>query len=577
MKKISVLLIFVMLFMQMTVFAQTSPIQVSIEQVGEAMHVTAIVPSASGNPERMTIQVFDAQNNILHMRETSNCEETAEGYKYTFSPFRFRNGTPTGTYTFIVGGGGLTRASVHGEYTSMRDLVEAMKKIDEAQTVSDLTAALITHPYGKNAGLTVDQYATFDDFWKTKVNDPIVQKDYGTALLSDDDYTGFLEARDILEEDFNEFVDLALICGAGTTEETAAALLANKEGNLNHSEFVARLSNMNYVADRMKERNYTDVNFYDDSKDVIQTFFDGAVVTAVLNQLDWGFVCDALTYYEQQGLFVLDRTNLDLLEDVSEAYTELKYANITDYTLIPGKFAEIIQSLYRQQQAGNNNNQSSNIFGGGGGVIGGSGSSTPSKPEQEQKPNEEVIKPVEPDKVNVFSDISEYVWAEDAILELAKRGIINGVGDGKFMPGASIKREEAVKMVVEAFELTGDAKTSFNDVTEESWFGEFVSVAVANGIISGIGENEFGAGINITRQDMAVLVYRALELKKSELPNTEKDFEDADNISDYAKSAVNTLKAMGILKGYDDGTFAPKSYMSRAEFACMMYSVIELF
>ena len=48
----------------------------------------------------------------------------------------------------------------------------------------------------------------------------------------------------------------------------------------------------------------------------------------------------------------------------------------------------------------------------------------------------------------------------------------------------------------------------------------------SDGIISGIDENEFGAGTNITRQDMAVLVYRALELKKSELPNTEKDFEE---------------------------------------------------
>jgi len=176
-----------------------------------------------------------------------------------------------------------------------------------------------------------------------------------------------------------------------------------------------------------------------------------------------------------------------------------------------------------------------------------------------------------------FSDITNYGWAKESINGLYKRGIINGFGDGKFYPQNNVKREEFVKMLVEYLELDKEAKSTFKDVSYDAWYSEYVQAAVSNGIVNGISESEFGSGLNITRQDIAVMCYNAMK-KHIDTLGAEKNlsaFKDAQEISNYAKEAVKVLGSMGVLNGNENGEFLPKNNATRAEAAKILYMMIK--
>jgi len=212
---------------------------------------------------------------------------------------------------------------------------------------------------------------------------------------------------------------------------------------------------------------------------------------------------------------------------------------------------------------------SENSGGGGGGGGGGSKSDYIQKaPVIEETP---VI------TVGKFSDLSGYEWAKDAIEELSDKGIINGVGNKSFAPSSNIKREEFAAMMVRLakIELT-DIENPFSDVAEDAWFMAELNTAFKNGIINGMGDGTFGAGRNITRQDMAVILLNLAKrygIDTNDAPKSE--FKDYSNISEYATDAVNFLASNGIVNG-TEGNMLPKRMATRAEAAKMIYEFIKV-
>ena len=92
-----------------------------------------------------------------------------------------------------------------------------------------------------------------------------------------------------------------------------------------------------------------------------------------------------------------------------------------------------------------------------------------------------------------------------------------------------------------------------------------IATAVTNGIVNGVGDGKFGVGTNITRQDMAVLIERVLNFKNIEVEKAEVEpFADAASVADYAQNAVTNMKAIGLIKGYDNN-YNPKDNLTRAE------------
>jgi len=182
-----------------------------------------------------------------------------------------------------------------------------------------------------------------------------------------------------------------------------------------------------------------------------------------------------------------------------------------------------------------------------------------------------LIPNVKTESKDIFNDIKDYEWAKTEIQYLYEKGIINGNGSGEFMPNKNVTREEFVKMLVVSANLTEQTHYEFDDVDSQSWAYPYIMKAVSAGIVKGISETSFGVGKYITREDMAVLASRIL---KSNSEETNVVFEDLNDISDYAISAVSLMNSKQIIKGYDDGSFKPKALSTRAEAAVVIYRVI---
>ena len=97
--------------------------------------------------------------------------------------------------------------------------------------------------------------------------------------------------------------------------------------------------------------------------------------------------------------------------------------------------------------------------------------------------------------------------------------------------------------------------------------------AYKNGIISGVGENTFNPSGNITRQDIAVIIYNVYK-RYANQEEEDIGFADWDNVSDYAKEAVGKLHALKILNGYGSD-FMPHGLCTRAEAVQAIYGYLQ--
>ncbi|MBO5059936.1 MAG: S-layer homology domain-containing protein [Clostridia bacterium] len=176
-----------------------------------------------------------------------------------------------------------------------------------------------------------------------------------------------------------------------------------------------------------------------------------------------------------------------------------------------------------------------------------------------------------------FTDIADYSWANEAILNLVENKIVSGYEDKTFRPANTVTREEFVKMAVCAIGAVNDgAECDFDDVTEDKWYYIYVASAVENGIISGVDERSFGVGLPVTRQDMAVIVSRCMEFigKTPAEVKEYEEFADGEIISEYARSSVKKLYTAGLINGMGDGSFAPLDRAARAQAAKVLYDAL---
>ncbi len=185
--------------------------------------------------------------------------------------------------------------------------------------------------------------------------------------------------------------------------------------------------------------------------------------------------------------------------------------------------------------------------------------------------------PIEEMPFDIYSDLEDAIWARNAIVNLSNKGIISGRGGNIFAPNETVTREEFAKMLVGAFakDAQETKELSFLDVKKNEWYYEYIQKAVASGIVTGYSETEFGIGDNITREDMAVMTYRAAGFSKTSDAEKTK-FADDNLISDYAKAAVLTMSEKGIINGKGNNLFCPKDNATRAEAAKIVYETMQL-
>lgn len=218
-------------------------------------------------------------------------------------------------------------------------------------------------------------------------------------------------------------------------------------------------------------------------------------------------------------------------------------------------FAEAIKNSGKKSSSSSSGSGSSSGFGSGGLVM----------PEL---PNSAIEGTVISEK---FADISGHEWAREAIESLYDKGVISGKGEGLFCPDDHITREEIVKMICDAVGIAKNTEANYFKDAEGKWFEGYVNAAYEKGIVSGIDAESFGAGLKATREDIMVIMARAVGTDETGAAV----FADDDEISGYAKNAVWVMSQKGIVSGYPDGSFRPKNAMTRAEAAVVIYNLLK--
>lgn len=315
------------------------------------------------------------------------------------------------------------------------------------------------------------------------------------------------------------------------------------------------------------------------SVDGFKRAFDAAVVnTRLVNAGNYLNVQSILK--ENSSLF--SNTGVDA-SNLSASAAKYINSHITDSYISIDGIADIIKAALSNADKNVNTGGST-----GGGGAGGSGNSYPKKGNNSdgisgsnvglQLPSNLLVNTPKTDnsKPNeLFSDLGGYEWAKTEIYALAEQGIINGYGDGIFKPSGDITREEFVQIIVSAFKVElGQQGAEFADVDSGRWSYGAISAAANAGIVAGVSNTEFAPLANITRQDAAVMIHRALEYKGKTINGNTLEFTDSENVADYAVNAVAALSANGVINGLDDGSFSPKALATRAQAAVMIHKVI---
>ena len=167
-----------------------------------------------------------------------------------------------------------------------------------------------------------------------------------------------------------------------------------------------------------------------------------------------------------------------------------------------------------------------------------------------------------------YTDVPENAWFAQAVEYCTAQGLMNGVSEDSFAPGGGTTRAMVVTVL---YRLSGSparaAEETFPDVAADSWYAEAVAWAAREGVTTGKADGRFAPEEAITRQDLAVFLWRSLG---SPAALGGESFRDEAEIGAYALEAVRWARSAGIMNGMGDGSFAPRKGATRAELATVL-------
>ncbi len=174
----------------------------------------------------------------------------------------------------------------------------------------------------------------------------------------------------------------------------------------------------------------------------------------------------------------------------------------------------------------------------------------------------------EPEIILPFEDVVESAWYYEGVKFMYANGLMNGVSKTEFDPMGNVTRAMMVTVLWRAAGCPkAEAAATFTDVAADAWYAEAVAWAQEEGIVLGITETEFAPERNVTREQIATILWRACGEEEVEIELT---FTDADTISAWAQDAMNWAVANGIFKGDSKGNLNPVATATRAELAAIM-------
>jgi len=208
------------------------------------------------------------------------------------------------------------------------------------------------------------------------------------------------------------------------------------------------------------------------------------------------------------------------------------------------------------------------------GTGGSYGSTGTSKPAEAQKPEES--KPVF--TAGTFKDVKKSDWFYESVEYVYENNLMQGTDNG-FEPQSTMTRAMLVTVLYRAAGQPKIAGSAFEDVKEGAWYADAVMWAKQEGIVSGVSDTHFAPDEKVSREQMAVIIYRYADYCGYDVKAEAdiKGYEDYESIADYAADAFEYAVASGLLKGKTQSTLNPADFGTRAEVATILMRFFELY
>ena len=172
-----------------------------------------------------------------------------------------------------------------------------------------------------------------------------------------------------------------------------------------------------------------------------------------------------------------------------------------------------------------------------------------------------------------FTDVEENGWYHTGVDFMVKNGFMNGVADDAFDVDGNLTRAQLVTILYRiAGEPESTATNPFADVADGQWYTNAVIWAAENGIVKGVNTTTFAPNDQITREQIATILFRYAKAEKVE--GKLAGFPDAEKVSDYAADAMAWAVEQGLINGISESDgktyLAPQETATRAQIAVIL-------
>jgi len=166
-----------------------------------------------------------------------------------------------------------------------------------------------------------------------------------------------------------------------------------------------------------------------------------------------------------------------------------------------------------------------------------------------------------------FDDVAKSAWYYKAVEYVAENGIMSGVSAREFAPNAGFSRAMLAQTL---YAMSGKpavkAESTFADVAANAWYADAVNWAAEKGYVSGVGDGKFAPDASVTREQMALILYRYAGSPDAS-GMVLREFADGDSVSAYAVDAIRWAVHEGLISGMENNTLAPQGTATRAQVA----------
>ena len=558
-------LLFILAFICLSFSAQAAEaIDVNIRGNGTEITVSGTVASDSKVSVFVSKTVKATEYRDVVFADEVMCDKAGDFSVVFNMPDKFiQDYDATGSYTVYIAAEGFEKRSEPLEYVSLKNQNNLLKTLNEKKTSAEIKALLLADANEnsfKSMGINIDSYKKHTE----------LQNDIAEIVFNSKPYASISD----LKTKYNDAFATALINNATSVNELSAEL---KNGgyinfNIDGIDISKDADTFEFVLDYLiKHKKYNNMS------ETEKAMKDGVVVYELRNANKVSLTDVVKKYAAYMGVktntkYSSYENNVTMQTIVNEqTILNLPATGVDSIAVFVDKFTAQL-AAYETPSGGNQGGGSGSS---GGAIVAGIPSSW--KPQKDSVNGGSGNNSQSPG-TDLFSDMENFEWAKEAVEYLHKEGIVQGTGDAKFSPQDNITREQFTKMVVEFSGLKGDTDFMFDDVLPDAWYCDYIKTAYSTGIIRGISNNIFGTGNSMTREDAVVVIARCMDIIGITADDMREYsvFSDENEIADYAKDSVETLYKKGIINGMEDGVFAPKAIVTRAQAAKMIYELCKI-